>query len=395
MLPAGPREALVVGSFNGHTWPLPHLLWRAGFSVDLIAPSHFLRASKFVRRLRRVDSIHDLAPAAVEQICARERPYDWVIAADDFVLKKLGGMDWPEGASPRFLSQKRQGGIDHLFSKIGLSRALEAGGIRTPPFEVAASWQEAAEWAEGQGYPVLLKVDASGGGYGVYECNCEAEMEQLGGLFRSGAVLVQKKIEGRELDLSGIYFDRQLVHFSYARVEKVQRRFGPSILRTYYPLPLVGAEIFAELTRLGEALGANGFATIACIEAADGSGRYYIEADMRPNVWVDYAVFFGEDPAERIRNWFSSGTRLTAQNAESRGQCEPVEIPYFLRMRLWELMMNRYRVWEYIPFTDTGLVLKLLARTCIVDAAKTVLPRGLHQRVRDAAFRTRLQSAWP
>jgi len=46
--------------------------------------------------------------------------------------------------------------------------------------------------------------------------------------------LVQKKIEGTELDLSGFYREGKLIYFTHSKIEKVsQNKFGPSLLRTY------------------------------------------------------------------------------------------------------------------------------------------------------------------
>ncbi len=35
-------------------------------------------------------------------------------------------------------------------------------------------------------------------------------------------------------------------------------------------------------------------------------------------------------------------------------------IPYFLRLECWELLTNRYAVWQFIPFADARLVRRLL-----------------------------------
>lgn len=376
------REALIAGRDWGLLWTLPNLLWRAGFCVDVITTTRLIRSSRFVRSLWEVENSNALIETAVDRICAREKPYDWVIAADDETVQSLGSICWPEGLQPRNLPLQDAGRFPHLFSKIGLSRALAAGGVQTPAFHVTGDCAEAAAWARLQGYPVLLKVDASSGGGGVYQCNCDADMAKLEWLFAMQPMLVQKKIEGREFDLSAIYLDNQLVHFSCARIEAAYPRFGASILRRYYPLQLVDAKIFDELTHLQQALGINGFTNIACIEAADGSGRYYFEVDLRANAWVDHPRFFGEDPAERIRNWYSSRLPLAPQRITVRGKSEPITIPYFLRVSFGELLLNRHRVWRYIPFDDRTVVLRLLVRAFSAKITKLFLPRTIRRRLR-------------
>jgi hypothetical protein len=377
-----PWEALVVSDCADLTLALPHLLWRAGFSVDVIATTGVLRSSKFVRSARIFTSEHDLAPAVLEQMGARPRPYDWVIAADDLALKLLGSFPWPAALRPTLLPVEQAGQTNHLFSKIGLSKVLSAGGVQTPPFHVATCKREALEWAREQGYPVFLKVDSSRGGEGVYECACDEDIERQEALFAVASVLVQKNVKGVEFDVSAIFLDHKVVHFSFARIEKSIRRYGPSVLRTFYPLPLVDERILDELSRLGHALAANGFSNIRCIEAADGSGRYYFEADLRPNVWIEFPKYFGDDPAERIRAWFTSGTCLDLQSLKRPEPCVPVTMPFFLRMKFWEVLTNRYGVWSYISLADPTMIFERCTPSWILRLAAAIFPIPLRRKLR-------------
>ena len=353
-------EALVIARTTSPAWDILHLLSRAGFSVDIVTTSRYLGLSRFARTVHTVTSDKALAPSAYDVVRIRTKPYDWVMATDDLTLRALAQLEWPPGMRPKFLPSTTPENLPHLCSKIGLSRVLSAGGIRTPPFRIARNHEEAIEAASAIGYPVMLKVDFSGGGQGVHECAKDADIVALRHLFTEQPLLVQKKIEGTELDLSAIYFDGELVHFTYSILERTLKRFGVSAVRTYYPLALVDGEIFTELSALGNILGASGFVNITCIEAADGT-RHYIEADMRPNAWADFSRFFGEDAAPRIRDWFGSHVRLTKANAARVGAGQaPLTIPYFLRLGSWELLTNRYAVWQFIPFADARLVRRLL-----------------------------------
>jgi hypothetical protein len=353
-------EALVIARTTSPAWDILHLLSRAGFSVDIVTTSRHLRLSRFARTVHSVTSDKALAPSAYDVVRRRGKPYDWVIATDDLTLRALALLEWPPGMWLKFLPSTTPKNLPHLCSKIGLSRVLSAGGIRTPPFRIARNLEEAIEGASAIGYPVMLKVDFSGGGEGVHECAHDADIVALRHLFSEQPLLVQKKIEGVELDLSAIYFDRELVHFTYSTLDRTSKRFGISAVRTYYPLALVDGEIFTELGTLGNVLGASGFVNITCIKGADGM-RHYIEADMRPNAWADFSRFFGEDAAPRIRDWFSSRVRLTKANAVRLGAGQaPLTIPYFLRLGSWELLTNRYAVWQFIPLADARLVRRLL-----------------------------------
>ena len=353
-------EALVIARTTGPAWDILHLLSRAGFSVDIVTTSRHLGLSRFARTVHLVTSGKALARSAYDFVRVRGKSYDWVMATDDQTLRALAELEWPPGMRLKFLPSTTPENRPHLCSKIGLSRVLSAGGIRTPPFRIARDHEEAIEAAAALGYPVMLKVDFSGGGEGVHECAQDADIVALRHLFFEQRLLIQKKIEGAVLDLSAIYFDRELVHFTYSTLERTSKRFGVSVLRTYYPLALVDGEIFSELSVLGNVLGASGFVNITCIKGADGM-RHYIEADMRPNAWADFSRFFGEDAAPRIRDWFRSRVQLTKANAVclSAGQA-PLTIPYFLRLGTWELLTNRYAVWQFMPLADARLVRRLL-----------------------------------
>ena len=378
-------EALIVSNSTRHAWALPHLLSRAGFQVDVVTNSHLLRLSKFVRDVHVAPLGTSVIDFCYNHIRAREKAYDWVIATDDGTLAEIVDLELRTGQISNLLPILPGGNRQHLFSKIGLSHVLLAAGIKTPDFRVANSCIEAINAAKEIGYPILAKVDSSGGGLGVYECDNDAKILELQRLF-SQPVLIQKKIFGSLLDLSAIYLGAELVHFSYSKIEHTLGRFGPSVQRTYYPSPLVERAIFDELAALGKVLGANGFVNISCIDDADGSGRYYIEADMRPNVWIDYSVFYGEDPAPKIQDWFSSKISLTKENVAYRSNANmPLMIAHFLRLNILEILINRYNVWKFIPFADSRLVRRLLitiATQGLVDLVRLAIPRKLRRLLR-------------
>lgn len=382
----GLGEALIVSNHTGLTWALPYLLWRAGFAVDVVTTSRLIRTSRFVRMVKRVSSLGMLAEAASAHVRGHPRAYDWVIASDDDALLVLSKLEWPPGKKPRYLPVGEGERRLHLYSKTGLSRVLSAGGIKTPAYRVARDCGEAATAARELGYPVFLKADASSGGAHVFECRSDADIAAQSRSFAAGPLLVQKKIEGAELDLSAIYFEGKLVHFTYSRIERTVSRFGPSALRAYYSSSHVAPEIFAELSALGPVLGASGFVTISCIEAADSSGRTYIEADMRPNVWADFSLFYGEDAAVRIRNWFAGRVSLTPENAAPAFAVPvPYVIPHFMRLGLFELLINRYGVWKFIPWTDRGLVGRILLAKMVNDLislGRSVIPRRIRLHLR-------------
>jgi hypothetical protein len=130
------------------------------------------------------------------------------------------------------------------------------------------------------------------------------------------------------------------------------RKYGPSSLRLYSQLGTIDPAIFDEMRRLGRAIGGHGFTNVSVIQGDDGH-RYYFEADMRANAWVNAPRFFGDDPATRISRYFSNGETMAGLGPVHPEFPDTILIPYFSRIRLWELAINRYRSWSYLPDTDT------------------------------------------
>lgn len=379
------REALIVGSSTHNLWGLPYLLSRAGFVVDAIATERIVRYSKFVRNAYLAESIDEMMRLAHQHICARATPYDWIIPAEDGTLKAFAELEWPSEVRPEFLPETAGGRPSWFFSKIGLSQALHAAGIQTPPFRVVSTRDAAVAAAREIGYPVMIKVDASCGGGGIGECSNDADVIRDVNRFGAQQLLVQKTMKGREIAFDAIFVRGELAHFACADPVRLTGRFAPSCVRKYFPLPLVEKRAFDELTAIGRALGADGMANIKCIDAEDGSGHYYFEADFRSSVWMDLTGSVGVDPAERIRQCFSTRTSLTRKDVGSPAKCSPVIVPCFLRLKCWELLVNRYRVWKFIPFADTTVVVRLLIakmfwRTYCLFCA--LLPKGLKAAVK-------------
>jgi phosphoribosylaminoimidazole carboxylase (NCAIR synthetase) len=49
--------------------------------------------------------------------------------------------------------------LDHIYSKIGLSKVFQEFGVITPEFRIAKDKSELKKSVESLGYPVLVKID--------------------------------------------------------------------------------------------------------------------------------------------------------------------------------------------------------------------------------------------
>ena len=193
--------------------------------------------------------------------------YSLIVIGDDNTLKKILNSDLSAEEKVKLLPIQAIKNLDHVYSKIGLSKVFREFGINTPAFCIAKNKSELKKSVEFLGYPVLVKIDSSGGGFGVFECSSNVDVEVFLSKLHTYPVLIQKKIQDVELDLSGIYQNSELINFSYSRIERVNGKFGASVLKTYVKIAHLQKDIFDELNLLGKALGANGFVNIACIQS--------------------------------------------------------------------------------------------------------------------------------
>lgn len=383
-------QALLVGENVELMIAVPTLLSRAGFVVDVITNSYIFKKHPAIRDFVFVANPDDIARVAFEK---NSNDYSLIVIGDDNTLKKILNSDLSVEEKIELLPIQTIKNLDHIYSKIGLSKVLQEFGINTPEFRIAKDKSELKKSVESLGYPVLVKVDSSGGGFGVFECSSNDDVEVLLNKLQAYPVLLQKKIQGVELDLSGFYQNGKLIHFSYSKIEKVSGKFGASALRTYVQLTHLQKDIFDELNLLGKALGANGFVNIACIQSNHDQKRYFIEADMRPNAWVDFSKYFGDDPAVQINNFFSDSNTLQHPYPINPAYPDNILLPYFSRIKLWELAINRYCVWRYIPNNDHLTIVSYLIirkiKTIAIKEFKPLMPEKYWIRLKCAYQKSR------
>lgn len=356
-------RALIVGQEIELIMSLPSLLVRSGFEVDCLSNNHLLKKNKYLKNYHAVSSMKEM----IEVLHYKDlSPYDFIILTNDEMICDVAQSSMSIERKLKLLPVCSEKNFSHLFSKIGLSEILTAENITTPQFFVAQNFWDLKDKAERLGYPCMVKLNSSNGGRGVFECQSLADFDEIKEKITVYPVLLQQKIIGRELDLSAIYQAGELIHFSYSVIEKVIfNKFGPSSLRNYYQLGNFDEKLFSEMKALGKALGADGFTTISCIHSFADNKRYFIEADMRPNAWVEFPRFIGDDPAQYLRNWFSKKEGMSFSNALNANYPLIRQMPYFLRIKNFEVLTNRYQVWSFMSFEDWRIFFrknKFLAR---------------------------------
>ena len=239
----------------------------------------------------------------------------------------------------------------HIYSKIGLANTLASSSfIKAPDYRVATNFSDILKFSKEFENYIFIKIDASGGGTGVIECKCAEDVLNATKINLPFPLLVQRLVEGVVLDLSGIFIDGKLIHFTHSKFDAcINGRFGPSSIRTYTQISEINPAIISELNVLGEVLGINGFVTISCLESKSDGHRYYFEADLRPNVWSDFGKYVGNDPALALKNYLKQENNSYTINL-TRNSKFPLSLtlPYPTRLRAIELLTNKHQAWKYI-----------------------------------------------
>ena len=376
-------NVLLICSSATLAWTLPALLQRSGFTIDVVARDLIFKKISAIHKLAIVPLNQTLTDFSLNLIQQNGQDYyDWILITDEDVLQEVLESTIADEDKLLLLPVMHKEQLITINSKIGLAQALQKTPLLSPAFRIVHHLEEALHAALVINYPLFVKVDYSSGGLGTYKCQSRQDLLKLEFLFNGQSLLLQQKIIGKELDLSSLYLKGQLIHANYASVKKTTLPFGPSVLRNYHPLNAMGPAILDELRVLGHALGADGFVNISCIETADQQ-RYYFEADLRPNVWVDYAKYVFNDPAPCIKAWFDQGlTYPHASKLKERPLSKPRSIPYFLRLSLFELLINRHQVWRYLPYQQKRLTLNLLSRKLLAWLATWPIRKWIPQKIR-------------
>jgi len=335
------------------------LLGRAGVISDAITSAPRLARSRQVRRTFPFEP----APRWIESALDwQRRTGGMVVPCDDALVRDVRDAAIDGVTKCRLLPLVGPEHLGHAGSKVGLARALAAAGVAAPRFTVVESASGLVTACEAVGYPVVVKVDESGGGEGVFRCGSRAEAEALEATRLRLPLLVQELIEGDLIDLSGFFRGGRPIHFVHnLYLEMVGSRFGVSKLRRYTQLADLDRTVFEDLVGFGEALGLDGFVNISALRPRDDGRLLFIEADLRPNVWVEASRMFGDDPAPAIRGALDEGRVLPWPPPRPGAAPSTVDLAYPFRLRPWEILTNRHGVWRTLAEHDRVDLLRHLA----------------------------------
>ncbi|MBI3419243.1 MAG: ATP-grasp domain-containing protein [Proteobacteria bacterium] len=358
------KTVLLATSKNGRgpVFELPFVLKQAGFHVTLMC-GHKTRSL--------VSSYHDVwiesseeAPAIVAQVATlvSQNPdaFDWVILGDDAVLEALADAKFDMALKLRFSPMRRPEYLGMLGSKIETARLLQAHGILMPASKGAGSTEEAAQAAIEIGFPVMVKIEHSGGGEGVFKCHSAEEVLACRPYIQNHRVLVEKFVEGELISIEALFMNGRLMAHAYSEVISYLG-FGVSARRTYRPWPAIKKEV----ETLGKNFALHGFTSLGYIREKETGRHYMMEADLRENAWAAYTRFAGVDMAKALKAYIAGSPLPAQQEKETIVSMPHREIRSFIRQKQFLPLLGYVCnpvYWRFIPFHDPHLIFTQFSR---------------------------------
>lgn len=332
-------KALLAGHVLEALYAPASILKRASFDVEYICPE---LGPPDIKECKRI-YFQDPFSTCISNL-TKKNHYNLVVLGDDQSIAEVLDSNLSTEEKLKILPVQSKNNFDHLYSKCHLAKIFLNADIKSPKFTICTSPNEIFNEINKIGYPVIIKADRSTGGSGTYEFKNRSEISEIINVLRF-PILIQEKILGNVIDLSGFYQEGRMIFFTYSSFIKSISKFGASSVREYTQIGKTSKSIYKDLNKIGIALGANGFVNISAIENYSTKELYYFEADMRPNVWVDAGKYVGEDASIPINNYYHLG--IIKPYSSSVNQNYPINmvLSYLIRLSLLDLLANRNQAW--------------------------------------------------
>ncbi len=289
---------------------IPYLFKKAGCTVDV-----FCKKTSWLRKNSHVDKWIESGSGEENYIegliaLASREDYDGIIIVDDPADRIMNKAITDPELFAKILPLSRIENRALLGSKRGLSELCTKYNVLTPPFTVYENGFDIASLATTVPYPLVMKIDESAAGGGVFLCKNEAEvaakLAQLSPTEKQN-LLFQQYIPGGIVSVEALFGNGSLLAYAYSTVTKtVVSEFDISVDRLYSECP----KIEPALQSMGEAFGINGFASITCMRDEATGRHYFIEADLRPHGWFRADIAAGVDFSLAIRDWLDGTPAL-------------------------------------------------------------------------------------
>ena len=352
---------------------IPYLFKQAGCQVDVFCtPQSWLLKNSYydnyvLYKNKNPESfVHDLKKVL------NKHKYDWVLTVDDVSLDIINSQLGQNPILRCVVPLSKMENRIMLGSKAGLSILCKKYKLLTPDFVIYGELEDDRQFIDNVKdqllFPVLLKVDKSAGGVGIFVCrDLQVLVSNLRFLSHNQKrfLVAQNYISGESISVESIFCNGKLLAYTYSRATKTFRgEFGISAVREYSQ----AREIESVLSIIGKDLGVNGFANMTFVLEHITQKYFFIEADLRTNAWLRLAVFVGVDFSLAIKSFLSRDNVLIRPNIQT--QSKKLSISYFSRdialsvldrdiVNLFKWIFNFDHRWRYLPWYDFRLLLAI------------------------------------
>jgi hypothetical protein len=354
------------------TAEIPYILKKGGCTVDVYSsPSSWAITNSYYDNWieRGEPDLKDYISKLISHV--KTTTYDWVILCDDAIIKYLNDNIVDEELFAKLMPINLIENRYMLSSKTGFSDFCETYDILTPAYFKYNSPDDLEKIKEKLNFPVIIKMDFSSAGAGMFMCNNYDDFYiKSKELPLNENVLIQEYIAGEEIHVEGLFYNGILVNYQTAyTIERVSHAFSYKTRKKYFQ----SKEIGTLLAYLGKSLGLNSVANICYIYNVEQNKYYLFEVDPRPNSCMAYARFMSE-------NDFANGVKRIINGEYVNGIIDtPWKKPHFelalfykdIRRIYWKKdfkgllrwVFNMHGYWRFLPFYDAKLskrVFKLL-----------------------------------
>ena len=327
------KKILIVSFANWDSlMELPFVFKSAGCSVDIFSrPKAWVLESSFYDKwIEAPASDDDFVKVLFKLVEDNGNDYFWIIPGDDIILRVLNDTIQSEALFHKVMPLSKIENRVLLGSKAGFSELCDKYGVETPKFMIWDDKKTIDEVDRYMTYPFMVKTDKSEAGTGVFKCDNKSELaDTMAKIENKENVVFQQFIEGYDINMEVLFWKGQLVVYTYAKLLKILGNFGLSTQRLFCR----NDDIQSELEKIGKSFGISGFASIAFMYSENEKKHYLIEVDIRPNSWIYYGRFSGNDFAEGIRRIISGNISVVKP--------DPAKFPAEVKISLYKKDMMR------------------------------------------------------
>ncbi|MBC7721909.1 MAG: hypothetical protein H7068_07770 [Pedobacter sp.] len=346
---------------------IPYLLKQAGCVTDVFCHKNsWLKSNSYFNIWISCEADESTFPAALSTfVTEKSVDYDWIILGDDPLVNLMNDYLLDETIAAKILPITKLENRMILGSKIGLSKFCSINNILTPAYHIYTGNNFTLKtFYDKEGFPLLTKEDRGCGGGGVKICNNVIElMASLAAIPNDSPVLIQKYLGNKAIGVEALFKNgKLLMHNCSVTLLNMTTEFSITTKRNF-----ISNNIIAEALRnFGDVAGLNGFVNGTYIYHEASNTYSLIEIDTRPNSWMAYGKFIGNDFSLAVKHFFNlSKTPIQTEIIDTKREIVLFNKDIkrcilnndFIGLLKWVFNYKGY--WAYIPLYDKILFTRI------------------------------------